>query len=210
VSAAPSRRRFLAALGSGAASAIVGRALLGQQTAPGAESTAPRSAVSNVAMDPGAYREVKRPPKPGSARVVGDLERDALERKLACVCPCTLDVFTCRTTDFSCGISPAMHGDVQALVEGGYSAQEIVDAFVETYGEQVLMAPKAEGFNTLAYVAPFAALAAGGGALVYLIRRWSARARAVAAAPRPAGGATRSAATREELARLDAAVRDDG
>ena len=29
-----------------------------------------------------------------------------------------------------------MHRDVIALVEGGYSAQEIIDAFVETYGER--------------------------------------------------------------------------
>ena len=34
-----------------------------------------------------------------------------------------------------------------ALVQGGYSAQEIIDAFVDTYGERVLMAPRKSGFN---------------------------------------------------------------
>ncbi|HVE77965.1 MAG TPA: cytochrome c-type biogenesis protein CcmH, partial [Gemmatimonadaceae bacterium] len=170
----PSRRRFVVALGGALASAFAGPRLSGQQAAPQAGVPGGQSSVSNVAMDPGAYREVKRPPKVGAPRIVSDLERDALERTLACVCPCTLDVFTCRTTDFSCGISPAMHGDVQALVEGGHSAREIVDAFVETYGEQVLMAPRARGFNNLAYVAPFAALGAGATLIAFLVRRWSA------------------------------------
>ena len=57
-------------------------------------------------------------------------QRDALEHRIHCQCGCTLDVFTCRTTDFSCQVSPAMHRDVMALVDGGYSAQEIIDAFV--------------------------------------------------------------------------------
>jgi hypothetical protein len=44
---------------------------------------------------------------------------------------------------------------------GRYSAQEILDAFVETYGEVALMAPKREGFNWAGYLVPFGALAAG-------------------------------------------------
>jgi cytochrome c-type biogenesis protein CcmH len=95
-----------------------------------------------------------------------------------------------------------MHRDVMALVAGGYSAQEIIDAFVGTYGEKVLMAPTKEGFNLAAYVAPFAALGAGAVIVSALIRRWG---RAPAAAP-----ATPAIdATPDELRRLDAAVRDD-
>ena len=40
-----------------------------------------------------------------------------------------------------------MHRDVVALVNGGYTAQEIIDAFVGVYGERVRMAPKKSGFN---------------------------------------------------------------
>jgi cytochrome c-type biogenesis protein CcmH len=65
-----------------------------------------------------------------------------------------------------------------ALVEGGYSAQEILDAFVETYGEVALMAPKREGFNWAGYLVPFGALAAGGAALVTVLRRMQQRAHA--------------------------------
>jgi cytochrome c-type biogenesis protein CcmH len=132
-------------------------------------------------------------------------ERDALERQLACQCPCTLDVFTCRTTDFSCQVSPAMHRDVIALVEGGHSASEILAAFEADYGEQVLMAPKKSGFNWVGWIAPFAAL--GGGALIIaaLIQRWSKRATLVRASAGPAAANASDA----ELARLAAAVRDD-
>jgi cytochrome c-type biogenesis protein CcmH/NrfF len=100
-----------------------------------------------------------------------------------------------------------MHRDVMTLVSGGYNAQEIIDAFVGVYGERVLMAPSATGFNLLGWVAPFAALGGGAILVAVLLRTWR----------RPAGStastrispARSSDATDEELARLDAAVRDD-
>jgi cytochrome c-type biogenesis protein CcmH/NrfF len=100
-----------------------------------------------------------------------------------------------------------MHRDVMALVSGGYTAQEILDAFVGVYGERVLMAPPATGFNLLGWLAPFAAL--GGGALVVsvLLRNWRR-----AAPTGPVAGlstARPTDATADELARLEAAVRDD-
>ena len=105
-------------------------------------------------MDQGAARPVRLPPKANAVKQLTNTQRDALEHQLHCQCGCTLDVFTCRTTDFSCQVSPAMHRDVMALVDGGYSAQEIIDAFVSTYGERVLMAPPRSGFNILAWVSP--------------------------------------------------------
>jgi len=132
-------------------------------------------------------------------------ERDDLEHRIRCQCGCTLDVYTCRTTDFSCQVSPAMHRDIMALVDGGYSAQEIIGAFVNVYGERALMAPTKEGFNLFGYFAPFLALGAGAVVVFALIRHWGARAR-VAAKP---GAPSSIDATPDELARLDAALRDD-
>jgi cytochrome c-type biogenesis protein CcmH len=100
-----------------------------------------------------------------------------------------------------------MHRDVMLLVTGGYTAQEIIDAFVGVYGERVLMAPPAEGFNLLGWLAPFVAL--GGGAIVVaaLLRSWRRPSRPMAA---PMARTTRTdGITDEELARLAAAVRDD-
>ena len=149
------------------------------------------------------YRPVTLPAKSAVASM-SDAERDDLEHQIHCQCGCNLDVYTCRTTDFACSVSPAMHADVLGLVTGGYSAPEILAAFKAVYGEKVLMAPVKSGFNVLGYTMPFAALLAGGGIVAVLIRRWSKRAAAVnvpAAAP--------IEATEGELAALDAAIRRD-
>jgi len=198
------RREFLARCGAGSAGALslaaIGRRALAQ--APSAVDS------SNLfAMDQSASRPVRLPPKPGARVVVSADERDALEHRIRCQCGCTLDVYTCRTTDFSCQVSPSMHRDVMALVSGGYSAQEIIDAFVGVYGERVLMAPTATGFNLLGWVAPFAALGGGAILVAVLLRNWR---RPATGEPLSPVASTRSSdATDAELARLDAAVRDD-
>jgi cytochrome c-type biogenesis protein CcmH len=160
-----------------------------------------------MVMNQDATRSVSRPPKPGARPQLDDERRDALEHRIKCQCGCPLDIYTCRTTDFTCSVSPAMHRDVRALVAGGYSADEIIDAFVDTYGEQVLMAPKREGFNWTGYLAPFAALGAGAVVLSTLIRRWGARA-AVTAAANPVQ-VEPVVASPDELARIAAAVRNE-
>src|SRR5256885_15487525 len=124
------------------------------------------------AMDQSASRPVRLPPKPGARVVVSSAERDELEHRIRCQCGCTLDVYTCRTTDFSCQVSPSMHRDVMGLVGGGYSAQEILDAFVGVYGERVLMAPPATGFHLLGWLDPYAVLGAGAVLLAALVAKW--------------------------------------
>ena len=134
-----------------------------------------------------------------------DLQRDDLEHKIKCQCGCVLDVYTCRTTDFSCSVSPAMHRDVMDLVAGGYNAAQILGAFQTVYGERVLMAPLKQGFNLVGYIMPFAALITAGAAVAVLIRKWGAR-----AAQEPAVAAAGPIdATAEEMEALKAALRDD-
>jgi cytochrome c-type biogenesis protein CcmH len=60
----------------------------------------------------------------------------------------------------------------------GATPEEIKAYFVEQYGPQVLGEPPRQGFTLLAWVLPFAFLAAGTGLLVYLGHRWSQRRRA--------------------------------
>ncbi len=95
----------------------------------------------------------------------------AIEHRLACSCGCTLDVFTCRTTDFTCTYSPRLHREVVDLDRAGKTAQQILDTFVEQYGEKALMAPKPEGFNLWGYLLPGSAILVAGGALVTLLAR---------------------------------------
>jgi cytochrome c-type biogenesis protein CcmH len=158
------------------------------------------------AMDQSAARTVRRPAKPGASPSMLPEERDALEHRIRCQCGCTLDVFTCRTTDFSCQVSPAMHRDIMSLVDGGYTATEILDAFVGVYGERALMAPPKTGFNILGYIVPGIAIAVGAILLPVIIRRW--RGPRMVAAPTPMAGGV-PGATEDELRRLEAAVRDD-
>lgn len=152
------------------------------------------------------YRPVKLQPKPNARASMTPQQRDDLEHHVKCQCGCVLDIFTCRTTDFSCTVSPAMHGDVLALVEGGYDGPEIMAAFQSVYGERVLMAPVKSGFNLLGWTMPFIAVGTGTIVLVALLRRWRSRAPVEAPVTLP----VISSATSEELARLEQAVRRDG
>jgi cytochrome c-type biogenesis protein CcmH len=208
-----SRRQFLTRAAAGSAALFVAaRRGIAQQGSREVVHDAPvvKDSANLFAMDQDAALPVRLPPKPNATPSMTDKERDELEHRIHCQCGCTLSVFTCRTTDFSCQVSPAMHRDVMELVKGGYDAQEIIDAFVNVYGERALMAPKKSGFHLLAWVLPGAALVAGGGVLAMLLRTWGERSRARAATTTPFV-ATRgdSDATAEELARLEAAVRGE-
>jgi cytochrome c-type biogenesis protein CcmH len=187
-----SRREFMMALG-GTLVAVGARQVIGQQ---GAEAP-------GASMEGDGYIPVRRLPRPAAAKRLTPLERDAVERMISCPCPCTLDVFTCRTS-MPCGFSPRLHADVVALANGGYSADEILAAFEQSYGEKILMAPHKQGFNWVGWLAPFAAV--GGGAFVVgaLIRRWGSR-----AAERRATSSVPVDGSDDEMAQLEAAVRGD-
>jgi cytochrome c-type biogenesis protein CcmH len=62
---------------------------------------------------------------------------------------------------------------IRRMIEDGASKEEIKDALVAEYGEEVLALPDDEGFELAAWVVPPAAIliAAGGIALVLLRRR---------------------------------------
>lgn len=150
------------------------------------------------------FKPVTLTPKPGAQQSMTPAERDELEHQIHCQCGCNLDIYTCRTTDFACSVSPAMHADVMGLVSGGYSAPEILDAFRKVYGEKVLMAPMKSGFNLVGYTMPFVALGAGAVLVATLIKRWKSPTPAVATVEPQHVDATAG-----ELAALDAAVRRD-
>jgi cytochrome c-type biogenesis protein CcmH len=130
-----------------------------------------------------------------------------VEERLRCTCGCTLDIYTCRTTDFTCTYSPELHREVLALQDSGKDAEQIVAAFVEKYGEKVLMAPKPEGFNVAGYVLPTLLVLMVAGIMVVLLRRRMRINAALAAPGMPAGAAggivAAPTASADELARLE-------
>jgi cytochrome c-type biogenesis protein CcmH len=150
------------------------------------------------------YRPVTLLPKPNAKPSMTDAQRDDLEHQIHCQCGCNLDVYTCRTTDFACSVSPAMHSDVMGLVDGGHGADEILAAFKSVYGEKVLMAPVRSGFNLVGYSMPFVALGVGAVVVAALLQRWRSR-----TPPGVLIAHSHPDATEGELAALDAAVKRD-
>lgn len=205
---AQSRRAFVMRAGA----VVGGLGLLVRRA--GAQEQQASTTNGGEEMTSDSYKPVSRPPKPGATPSMSKVELETFERQLACPCPCTLDIYTCRTTDFSCGISPAVHGDIQRLVDGGYTATEIMEVLTGTYGDFILNSPRKEGFSLAAWFAPFAAVAVGAVGIGAMLRSWRLNAktadaaRVARAAAQPANAPSVDA-TPEELARLEAALREN-
>ena len=127
-----------------------------------------------------------------------DAHIQAIEKKLRCSCGCGLDIYTCRTTDFQCTYSPALHKEVLRLTGQGKTAQQVIDAFVAQYGQEALMAPPKRGFNLAGYFVPSITIVIAAVVLVRVLRRWTRDAAAAA----PATTASVPNATPQELERL--------
>lgn len=179
------------------------RAFLGAGLALAAQDSLAGKGRLGTLRDPSAVGRPRVPAQAGE----NEAEIQAIEQRLACNCGCTLDVFTCRTTDFSCTYSPALHREVLALKRDGLTAQQVLDAFVAKYGEKALMAPKPRGFvNLTGYLLPGVAILTAGVGLVALIFR---RRNAVAGSPRKApeqSPAPAVNASEEEMERLKRAL----
>lgn len=135
-----------------------------------------------------------------------DAEIQAIEKKLKCSCGCGLDIYTCRTTDFSCTYSPALHKEVLRLAGQGKTDQQIIDEFVAQYGEVVLMAPRKEGFNLAGYFVPVIVILVAAAVLVLVLRRWTRRTQVLAveghATSSPDASPAELERLRQELERL--------
>jgi cytochrome c-type biogenesis protein CcmH len=183
---AVARRDFFAV----AAGVLLGSVPLIAQT----PDSLPGSGPSGRLWDPA---RAGRPLEPVTA-ADNDAAIQAIEKRLHCTCGCGLDVYTCRTTDFTCTTSPEMHHRVVTLAQQGKSAQEILDAFVREGGLAILMAPPKRGFNLAGYFMPGLVIIVAGVLLTLALRRWT-RAAAVAAPAAPAPPADASAAELERL-----------
>ncbi len=71
----------------------------------------------------------------------------------------------------------AIRGKVERLLAAGYSEEQVLRAFEASYGEFIRLAPKAQGFNLLVWVAPGLMLAAGALLVARRLRRGRAAAR---------------------------------
>jgi cytochrome c-type biogenesis protein CcmH len=85
---------------------------------------------------------------------------------------------------------------VRERLARGDSPEAVKAYFVEKYGEWVLLAPPARGFNLVLWGVPFAALLVGLALVAALMRRWTRR----PAAGRPVAEAPVGAAEHERIA----------
>jgi len=164
---------------------------------------------STVNMDGDFYIPVRPASKPDAVAQLDENAVIALEKQLACPCPCSLDIYTCRTTDVACTNSPAIHGDVVRMVDGGYTGDEIVAQLTGTYGQRIRLVPSKSGFNLVAWFFPFVAVGTGGLVIARLVHSWRRNAEQAAHSAQGDIPAISVQGTDDELARLNAALRDD-
>ncbi len=82
-------------------------------------------------------------------------------------------------------IAQQIRSEVSNMVAAGKSREEILDYYVSKYGERILVTPRAKGFNTLAYILPWAALPIGAWFLILLLRKLRSPTPSPSPAPMP-------------------------
>lgn len=93
-----------------------------------------------------------------------------LSHRLMCQCGCAQLLGECDHV--GCPSRDKELGELSADIAAGLSDKQILDDFVGKYGMIVLAAPPAQGFNLVAWIAPFAVFAAALLGTILLIRRW--------------------------------------
>ena len=84
---------------------------------------------------------------------------NSLGHKLMCVCGCSQILLECNHV--GCTYSDRMRGELMAALDRGENDDLTLQDFVQKYGPTVLAAPTATGFNRVAWIMPFLALALG-------------------------------------------------
>lgn len=133
------------------------------------------------------------------ARADFESEYDLAARTLLCDCGCSPQ----SVHDCACGRAAEMRNEIAAQVRGGRTGQQILDEAVARNGEKVLIAPRASGFNVVAWLAPMFALVFGTAGVFALARRWRKPAAALPAPP-----AAPAASDDPYVARLEREVRE--
>ncbi len=78
-----------------------------------------------------------------------------------------------------------MRAVVRERLAAGERPEQVIQYFVDKYGEWILLAPRREGFNLLVWAVPGIAVAVGLMIVAILLRRWTRRRPASAVAPPP-------------------------
>ncbi len=96
-----------------------------------------------------------------------------ISKQLICQCGCTLVLNSC--THAECMVGVPMNALIEQKLAQGQSEEQIIQSFVAQYGEVVLASPPKRGFNLTAWISPYGAIAAGGGLIYFLVKKWVKR-----------------------------------
>lgn len=112
---------------------------------------------------------------------------------------------TCKTTlDASeAPIAERMRTFIRTRISAGDTKTEIKDALVRQFGEAVLAAPPAHGFNLLAWLGPLAGLGAASAAVTAMLWKWRHAQAEPTESDSPADDRAMDEELEEALARLD-------
>jgi len=135
-----------------------------------------------------------------AAPIAGQRE---IEEQLTCQCGCGLTVASCNHLE--CGFAVPARKRIAEALAAGQTSDQIIDGFKKEYGEKVLSSPVPEGFNILAWIAPYASIVVAGTVMFVFFRRRAARA---TAAPSIATPLPAARAADERLERLRQEVED--
>lgn len=97
-----------------------------------------------------------------------------LENALMCKCDdnCGKVMINC-----TCSTSDKTRADFRKKLESGLTTEQVIQIYVDKYGETILSAPTKTGFNLTAWLTPFAALVGGGFGIRKIAQAWLSKGR---------------------------------
>ncbi len=104
--------------------------------------------------------------------------------KMMCACTCGQVLLECNHV--GCTFSDRMRNELAAGIQRGDSDDLILSNFVSNYGPIILAAPIRGGFDTVAWIMPFAVFFLATGLAVWVVRIWKSRPSVLAATAAPA------------------------
>jgi len=99
----------------------------------------------------------------------------SISKQLICQCGCAMVLSNCSHAE--CGSREVMTSLIVQKMAEGQSEEQIIQLFVDQYGEEVLASPPKRGFNLAAWVLPFVAILGGGGVIYLALKKWVKRGR---------------------------------
>lgn len=96
---------------------------------------------------------------------------DHLNHQLMCSCGCGQVLGECNHV--GCPDSPVQLAELRTAINAGMTDKQVLDSFAAKYGATVLAAPTMQGFNLVAWIAPFAVFGAALFGTILLVRHWS-------------------------------------